>query len=204
LALDTTYKTIKKLPLYLVQNRPDVRVARYGLKSANARVGVAQKARYPSLSISLTGGVRSVLGTNWFNIPGSLLGSFIGGLTAPLFNGRQLKTQFKVAKLERDEAEINFQRTVYQAVVDIRNALISIDNLKKQLEISKEKVRVSQKGLKNSRMLFRSGYATYLEVITAQSEVLNAALNLVKAKANLLTARIQLYRALGGGWKHID
>jgi NodT family efflux transporter outer membrane factor (OMF) lipoprotein len=200
-ALDTTYQTAREMPLYLVQNRPDVRVARYGLKSANARVGVTQAARYPNLTISLSGGVSSVLGKNWFNVPGSLLGSIIGGLTAPIFNGRKLKTDFEVARLERDEAEINFQRTVYGAVVDIKNALISIDKLKKQLKIAKKKVNVSQKGLKNSRMLFRSGYATYLEVITAQSEVLNDALNLVKTKASLLTARIQLYRALGGGWK---
>ncbi len=201
LAKDTTYQHVNELPLYLVQNRPDVLIARYELKAANANVGVTQAARYPDLTISLSGGMDAVLAKNWFNIPGSLLGGFIGGLTAPVFNGRRLKTDFEVARLERDEAEIHFQHKVYKAVVDIQNALISIKKLKEQLRIAEEQQKVSQKAVESSRMLFRAGFATYLEVITAQGEALNSELELVKAKANLLTARIQLYRALGGGWK---
>ncbi len=200
-AMDSAYKRVSKLPLYLVQNRPDVLIARYELKAANAQVGVTQAARYPNLTISLSGGMNAVLAKNWFNIPGSLLGAFAGGLTAPIFNGRKLKTDFEVAKMERDEAEINFQREVYKAVTDIENSQISIKKLEEQLEIAKEQQKVSQKAVASSRMLFRAGFATYLEVITAQGEALNSELDLVKAKANLLTARIQLYRALGGGWK---
>src|SRR5699024_5640366 len=128
-ALDSTYQRVNELPLYLVQNRPDVVMARYALKAANANVGVTQAERYPDLTISLTGGVNSVLAKNWFNIPGSLLGGFIGGLTAPVFNSRQLKTNFEIAKLERDEAEIEFQRSVFAAIVDIRNSLLSIKKL---------------------------------------------------------------------------
>lgn len=200
-ALDTTYQEVMELPLYLVQNRPDVVVARYELKAANAHAGVSQRERYPNLTISLTGGVDALLSKNWFNIPGSLLGGLAGGLTAPIFNGRRLKTDFEVAKLERDEAEIDFQHTVYRAVIDIKNTLISIKKLKEQLKIAEEQQAVSQKAVESSRMLFRAGFATYLEVITAQGEALDSELNLVKAKANLLIQRIQLYRALGGGWK---
>src|SRR5699024_2808869 len=105
-SLDSTYKQVKKLPLYLVKNRPDVRIARYELTAANALVGVSQAARYPNLTISLSGGVSSVLAKNRFNVPGALLGDFIGGITAPILNGRELKTAFEVAKLQRDEAEI--------------------------------------------------------------------------------------------------
>lgn len=198
---DSSYNAVDSLPLYLVQNRPDVVMARYQLKAANANVGVTQAARYPNVTISLTGGVGAVLAKNWFNVPGSLLGGIVGGLTAPVLNGRQLKTDFEVAKLKRAEAEINFQRTVYGAIVDIKNSLIAIDKLTEQLAIAKEQQRVSEKAVESSRMLFRSGFATYLEVITAQGEALESELNLVKAKANLLTQRIQLYRALGGGWQ---
>ncbi len=200
-AMDTAYKAVDSFPLYLVQNRPDVLIARYQLKAANASVGVTQAARYPNLTISLSGGVSSVLAKNWFNIPGSLLGGIVGGLTAPILRGRQLKTDFEVAKLKREEAEINFQQSVYGAIVDIKNSLIAINKLTEQLAIAKEQQRVSEKAVESSRMLFRSGFATYLEVITAQGEALDSELNLVKAKANLLTERIQLYRALGGGWQ---
>lgn len=199
--LITDYQMVEKLPLYLVQNRPDVKIARYELKAANENVGIAQVARYPNLSISLEGGVESMLGVNWFNIPGSLLGSVVGGLTAPIFNARQLKTNYEVAKLKRDQAEISFQHNVYAAIVDIRNTMVSIQRLKERLEIAKHQEFISQKAVNSSRRLFRSGYATYLEVITSQSKALDAELNLVNTKTRLLLQYIQLYRALGGGWK---
>lgn len=198
---DSAYESVNELPLYLVQNRPDVQVSRYGLTAANARVGVTQAQRLPNLTISLEGGLESLLPQNWFNIPGSLLGSVAGGLTAPIFNGRQLKTQFEVAKLERDVAEIDFQRNVYEAVVDVKNTLVSLDRLEDQVEIAEVKQLVAQKALNNSRMLFQSGFADYLEVITAQGEAMDTELDLVTTKTNLLIARIQLYRALGGGWE---
>ena len=198
---DSTYAEVRKLPLYLVQNRPDVLMARYGLTAANASVGVAQAQRYPSLTISLEGGMDALLPQNWFNIPGSLLGGFVGGFTAPVFNGRKLKTDYEVARLQRDEAEIDFQRSVYEAVVDIKNTLIALNRLEDQLKIATVKQQVAEKAVENSRMLFRAGFATYLEVITAQGEALDSELDLVQAKANLLIERIQLYRALGGGWQ---
>ncbi len=197
---DSLYREVKELPLYLVQNRPDVIVSQYGLTAANARVGVTQAQRYPNLVISAEGGLESLLPQNWFNIPGSLFGQFIGGLALPLFNGRELKTEYEVALYERDEAEINFQRNVYEAIVDIRNTLISLDRLEEQLETAEVQQLVAQKALNNSRMLFSSGFADYLEVITAQSEALASELSLVQTKAALLNMRVQLYRALGGGW----
>ncbi len=198
--LDTSYQNVMEIPLYMVQNRPDVQVARYELKAANAQVGATQAAKYPSLNISLEGGTSSVLGKNWFNVPGALLGSVVGGLTAPILNGRELKTEFRVAQLQRKEAEIGFQHEVYKSIIDIKNALVSIKKLKEQLDIAEQQNKVSQKAVVSSRMLFRSGFATYLEVITAQGEALDSELNLAQARARLLTARIQLYRALGGGW----
>lgn len=195
------YGEVRTLPLYLVQNRPDVQVSLYGLTAANARVGVTQAQRLPNLTISAEGGLESLLPQNWFNIPGSLFGSIIGGLTAPIFNGRKLTTEFEVAKLERDKAEINFQRNVYRAIVDVRNTLVSLKRLEDQLDIAIKKQDVAQNALKSSRMLFQSGFADYLEVIRAQGEALDTELNLVTTKTNLLTARIHLYRALGGGWE---
>lgn len=200
-AISTTYEEVDSLPLYLVRNRPDVVVSRYQLRAANAELGVRQVERYPSLAISAEGGVESVLGKNWFNIPGSLLGGLIGNLTAPIFNNRELKTNFEVAKLERDEAEIDFQNEVYEAVMDVQNSLTSVDKLGDQLEIITEQQKESIKNVNSSRRLFRSGYADYLEVIRAQEEAFNNEIDLVQIKTNLLTARIELYRALGGGWE---
>jgi len=200
-ALEAAYKEIEGLPLYLVQNRPDVVMAKYRLQAANARVGVTQVERYPNLTISLSGGLDSQLGKNWFKVPGSLFGEFFGGLTAPIFNNKKLKTNFEIAKLKREEAEINFQRNVYSAVVDIQNTLVSLDKREEELRVAILQQEVARKSLQSAQMLFRSGFATYLEVITAQSDALDKELSLVQARTNLLMERIQLYRALGGGWR---
>lgn len=196
-----TDNIIQKLPLSLVQNRPDVMSAEYALMAANATVGVTQAYRFPQISIDVAGGMNGMLASNWFSIPGSLFGGIIGGITQPLFNKRKLKTDYEVAKLERDKAEIAFQKSVFQAVTETKNASISIQQIKDQLVIANEEVDVAQKGVRSAALLFRSGFATYLEVITAQSHELESELNLASLKEQLLSARVQLYRSLGGGWK---
>lgn len=189
------------VPLYLVSQRPDIQKAELELKAKNARVGVAQTNRYPSLTIDVTGGLNSMLGKNWFNIPGSLFGGIIGELSAPLFNKRKLKTDFEVAKIEREKAEIDLQKSVFGAITEVSDALITLETVKEQIEIAEEQVATSRLGVKQSNLLFNSGYANYIEIINAQKNMLDTELNLNKLKQNKLISRVKLYKALGGGWK---
>lgn len=189
------------VPLYMVRSRPDVREAELELKIKNANVGVTQVSRYPSLTIDLSGGVNSMLSGNWFSIPGSLFGSIVGGLTQPIFKNRKLKTAYEIAKLERTQAEIDFQKTVYTAINDVTDALIVLESLNEQLDIAEEQVSTSRLGIKQSNLLFNSGYATYLEIINTQRVALESELNLNKLKQNKLLARVKLYKSLGGGWQ---
>lgn len=189
------------VPLDLLRFRPDVRAAELDLRAANANVGVAQAYRYPALTLEATGGLNSMLTENWFNIPGALFGDFLGGLTQPIFKNRKLKTEYEVAKLERDKTEIAFQKSVLGAVNDVTNALKAIQMLNKRHDIGEQKVANSRLAVKNAALLFRSGLATYLEVITAQSNALESELDLVVLKQLRQNARIDLYRSLGGGWK---
>ena len=189
------------VPLQLLVNRPDVREAELALRAANARVGVAQSYRYPSLTIEASGGLNAMLPQNWFNIPGALFGGLISGVTQPVFAGRKLKTQHEIAKLERDKAEISFQRTVLDAVHEVTNSLVMIEKLNEQYAIGEQRVATAQLGVKNANLLFKSGEATYLEVITAQSNALTSELDLVSIKQEQLNAKVALYRAVGGGWK---
>ena len=189
------------VPLYLVSQRPDVQQAELELQARNARVGVAQTSRYPSLTIDVTGGLNSMLGKNWFNIPGSLFGGLIGELTAPVFNKRKLKTNFEVAKIEREKAELDLQKSIYTAITEVSDALITLETVKEQIEIAEEQVATSRLGVKQSNLLFNSGYANYIEIINAQKNMLDTELNLNKLKQNKLISRVKLYKALGGGWK---
>jgi len=189
------------IPLQLLQFRPDVKAAELELKTKNAIVGVAQANRYPSLKIDLLGGVNSMLGEYWFNIPGSLFGNLIVKTGAPLFNKRKLKTAYEIAKIERTKSEIDFQKTVFNAVNEVTNTLVSLQMTDEQIEIANEQVTTSRLGVKQSNLLFNSGYATYIEVINAQKNMLDNELNLNRLTLNKLQYRVQLYKALGGGWK---
>lgn len=189
-----------EIPLDVVRYRTDIKRAEYDLWSANAQVGVAQANQYPKLVIDLGIGVNSMLPVNWFNIPGSLFGSLIGNLTQPLFNKKRNKTAFEQAKLNREIKEIEVQKKVYGAIMEISNILTAMNALDEQIEIAEEQVLTSELTISQSNLLFNSGYATYLEVITAQRTALENELKLNNLKEKRLQMKIQMYRALGGGW----
>ena len=190
------------VPLQLLQNRPDI-------QSAELRIVVCQcqcrffntKQKYPSIKIDLGGGVNGMLPENWFNIPGALFGSVVGGITTPVFNKKKLRTNYKVAMIEREKTEINLQKTVHKAINEVTDALILIKTIDEQLEIAEEQVVNSSLAVRQSNLLFNSGCATYLEVINAQRSALENELNLNRIRKNKLAARVQLYKTLGGGWQ---
>ncbi len=187
-------------PISLIRNRPDIREAELSLMAANAQANVRQALLYPSFTIGGSMGIHAMLAKNWFNVPGALFGALAGGITQPVFQGRRLRTDLEVARLERDQAEIDLQRTVLEAVNEVTNYLVIVDKQKEQLDFAEQRVKNAQLAVKNANLLFKSGYATYLEVITAQGNALNSDLNLVRMKQNQMEAIIDLYRALGGGW----
>ncbi|MNK05938.1 Outer membrane protein OprM precursor [compost metagenome] len=186
-------------PSAMVSRRPDVKSAELSLTIANAKVGVAKASLYPSLSITASAGLNSFKASNWFNIPASLFGVVAGGITQPLIQGRQLKTQYELAKIEREKTVIQFRQSVLNAVSEVSDELVKIEKLKQQYDISKDKVNTLQQAVKNANLLFKSGMANYLEVITAQSNSLQSELELTTIKTAQLNATVELYRALGGG-----
>jgi multidrug efflux system outer membrane protein len=189
------------IPAAMVSRRPDVRSYEMALVSANARVGVAEASLYPTLSITASGGLNAYEFTKWFNIPKSLFATGLAGVTQPIFQRRALKTQFEVAKLQRDEAAITFRQSAYNAMGEVANALVQIDKLKTQYQLSADQVTLLNSAINNAELLYKSGMADYLEVITAQSNLLQAELSNATLQRDQLSAMVELYRALGGGWK---
>lgn len=189
------------IPSQLLSKRPDVKSAELAVKMANARVGITKAQLYPALTITASGGANSFELNNWFNLPASLFGSVAGGLTAPIFNSKKLRTQYEVAKVEREQSILQFKQTVLVAVGEVSNALVKIDKQEKRYAIANERVGTLQKSIANATLLFKNGMATYLEVIVAQSYLLQGELELAAIKKERLAANIELYRALGGGWQ---
>jgi NodT family efflux transporter outer membrane factor (OMF) lipoprotein len=189
------------LPASIVSRRPDVRSNEMALVAANAQVGVAQANMYPALNITAGGGWETFKASNWFEVPNSLFGLAAGSIAQPIFQRRQLRTQYEIAKLQREQAVIQFRQSVLQAVREISDALVQADKLKQQEEIATGQVDTLHHAIFNARLLFKSDLANYLEVITAQENALQAELNLASIQRQQLSAIVELYRALGGGWK---
>lgn len=189
------------LPIAMVSRRPDVRSNEMALRAANSQVGIAQANMYPALNLTAGGGLESFKASNWFNIPNSLFGIAAGTVAQPIFQRRRLRTQYEVAKLERDEAVIRFRQSVLQATSEVSDALVQIDKLKQQRDIAVSQTDTLQHAVNNSQLLFRADLANYLEVITAQENLLEAELNLASIQRQQLSAMVELYRSLGGGWK---
>lgn len=189
------------LPVALLKNRPEVIQAEYNLAKANALVGYTKSSMYPSLTISAQGGLDAIKASNWFITPASLFGVVASGLTQPLFQQRKLRTQYEIAKVEREKAVVRFRQTVTNAVGEVSDALVKRNKINERANILEQKVITLQKVTKNSKMLFENGLANYLEVILAQSNVLQSELELAAIKKSGLDATIDLYRAVGGGWR---
>ncbi len=188
------------VPAALVSRRPDVRSSELALTIANANVGITKASLYPSLVITAQGGLNTFTSSNWFNIPGSLFGLVGGGIVQPLFQRKQLKTQFELAKVDRERSVIQFRQSVLVAVGEVSDALGKMAKLKEQRVVVANRVNTLQQAIINANSLFRNGMATYLEVITAQSSVLQSELELASIKKGQLSAEVELYRSLGGGW----
>jgi len=189
------------IPAAMVSRRPDVRQQELVLLESNSIVGIAQASMYPALRITANGGVNSFKIDNWFQVPASLFGSILGGITQPIFQKRQLKTDLNVAKIQREKNVLAFRQSVLNAVGEVSDALVSNENLKLQEVKASEQVATLKDGIKSAELLYKGGMANYLEVITAQANSLQAELNLASIKRERLSSIVDLYRALGGGWK---
>lgn len=187
------------IPSAMVSRRPDVKSAELSLNIANAKVGIAKASMYPSLSITASGGLNSFKASNWFNIPASLFGIVAGGVTQPIFQRKQLKSQYEIAKIDREKVVLEFRQSVLNAVGEVSDELVKIEKLKLQYDISAKRVTTLHEAVKNANLLFKNGMASYLEVITAQSNSLQSELELAAIKTAQLNASVELYRSLGGG-----
>ena len=191
------------LPSALLDRRPDIREAEQNLVAANAEIGVAKAAFFPS--ISLTGTVGGAFGRS--NVFTSLMSSHTGiwsygaQLTQPIFTGGALKGNLRLAESEYQQALISYKQTIQQAFGDVSNALIAYQKYH-QVRVRQEKTVVDlQDSVNLSLSRYRGGITTYLEVLDGQRSLYSAELTLAQARGNEYQSLVQLYDALGGGWQ---
>lgn len=188
------------IPAQLLRNRPDVKAAEYQLINAFELTNVAKANFYPSLRIGASGGLQSLDIDELFSI-GSIFGSVVGSLIQPILNQRQIRTQHEVSLTNQQIAYLNYRKTILTAGREVSDALYSYDAQNKLIDIKRQEYESYNTATDFSQELVNYGMANYLEVIRAVENALNARLNYVDARYGRLTSVVQLYRALGGGWK---
>lgn len=198
--IETLYTT--GVPSRLLSNRPDVLVAEAAYRQAFEMTNVASASRYPSFTIGLSGGLQSLSLDNWFET-NSLFGSMVGGITAPVFNGKALKTQYEVSKLRQQQALLDYKQVLLTASKEVSDALYNYQAATDKIDIKQTQRDLLEQAVEDSQALLEAGYNnfSYLEVLTAQESVLNASLSLINERVAQLNSMVELYRALGGGWK---
>ena len=191
-------KLMAGVPLQLLENRPDVKMAEMTLAAAYYSTNQARAAFYPGLTITGTAGW-----TNGSNIsvsnPGVFLMQAMASLAQPIFNKGKLIANLKVTKVEEKIAQMNYQQTILKAGKEVSDALFLFDCQNKKLENDKVRVEQLNKAVIATKALFQSASATYLEVLTSQQSLLSAQLSEVADNFQRIQAVINLYSAVGGG-----
>ncbi len=202
-ALDQQMPAILKagLPSEMLQNRPDIQQAELEMAAAGADLLAAKTAFYPTLNLGAALGLQSFNAALLLEMPASLAYNGLGGLVAPLLNRRQLKAQLLQAETEQKMAYIQYEKVLVRSFIEAYNAMTMLDNIKKMIEIKNMEVALLRNAIVTSGELFRTGRASYLEVNTAQKNALQSQLELVSLKKMQFQALVELYRALGGGWR---
>lgn len=188
------------VPATLLRNRPDVIAAEYNLISNFEQTNVAKSNFYPTLKVTATGGLQSIDLKEWFSA-NSIFANVITGLTQPIFNQRQIKTKFEIAKANQEKAYLQFEQSLLTAGKEVSDALAQYNNETYKLTVREKQVDALNKATDYSDELLTYGLANYLEVLTVKDNALNAELSLIDNKFQQYKAIIQLYRALGGGWQ---
>ena len=188
------------LPSMLLERRPDIRAAEQQLRSANAQVGVAVANFFPQIGLtSFLGKVSPELSA--FTAGTANAWSVAANVTGPLFQGGALRAQYRQAKAAREQAQLQYEATALGAFQDVSNALISREKFASSRYQLEQTVAAYQESVQLSTQRYLAGTASYFEVLEAQQLLFPAETSLAQVEFNQLLVVVQLYQALGGGWK---
>jgi len=185
------------LPSDVLLNRPDVRQAEQQLIAANADIGAARAAFFPSITLTGSYGTASKTLDGLFD---HAAWSFIPQVTLPIFDAGRTRNNLRVSEAQRDIATAQYEKAVQSAFRDVADALAGRATLVEQLAAQRAQTEAETARFKLSNLLFTNGVASSLDQLDAQRSLFASQQALVQVKLALLQNRIAVYRALGGGW----
>ncbi len=187
-------------PAQLLANRPDVMQAEFSLMNAFELTNSAKAQFYPTLKLTGSGGFQSVDIDHLFSV-NSLFATVVAGLAQPILNKRAIQTNYDVSLANKETAYLNFRKTVLTAGKEVSDAIRVFSVQDQYIDLKQKELDAYKKSVDFSQELVNYGMANYLEVLNASVNSLNAELNISNAEYSKMKAAVELYQALGGGWK---
>jgi NodT family efflux transporter outer membrane factor (OMF) lipoprotein len=187
------------LPSQLLQRRPDVAVAERQAMSANAQIGLAESAFFPTLSLSASGGYQSSSFSKWLTAP-SRFWSLGPELAETIFDGGLRRAQTAQARAAYDAAAANYREVSLAAFQNVEDNLSGLRILEAESAAQADAVASAEEALKITLNQYRAGTVSYLNVITAQATAYSNERNAISIVGNRLTDSVALIEAIGGGW----
>lgn len=189
------------VPAQLLANRPDVREAEFQLRNKFELINVARTYFYPAITITGEAGLYSNNISSFFK-PGAFFANLIGGIMQPVFNNGLNKQRLKVAEANYEAAQYNFQQTLLTAGQEVSDALYQYQMVNEKANSRKEQITNLEKAVFfTSELLKYTSNTNYTDVLTSEQNLLAARQNAVNDRLQQLQAVVNLYAALGGGWK---
>ena len=188
------------LPSELVQRRPDILEAEHTLKAANANIGAARAAFFPTITLTASIGSTSSQLTKLFG-SGTGVWSFAPQITVPIFTAGQNKADLDAAKVSTRIDVANYQKAIQTAFREVADALVANSSYAEEIKEQTALITAQQRRYDLANLRYRQGDDTYLNVLSAQQDLYSAQQGQIQAQYNKLASQISLYKALGGGWK---
>jgi multidrug efflux system outer membrane protein len=188
------------LPSDLLARRPDILQAEALLRSETANIGAARAAFFPNISLTGSVGTASSALAGLFG-GGAGAWTFAASLLAPIFDGGANRANLDLATVERDIGVAQYQKAIQVAFREVADGLAARGTYTDELAARQRNEADQQRRIQLANMSYSNGIDSYLNVLTAQSDLYNAEIGVVSTRLNRLTSLVDLYRALGGGWR---
>jgi NodT family efflux transporter outer membrane factor (OMF) lipoprotein len=188
------------VPATLLERRPDIAAAQRRMIAANADIGVARAAYFPTLTLGAQGGFQSTGFSNWLSAPSSFWAIGPNALLS-VFDGGLRRAQVAQARAEFDASAANYRGTVVTAFQQVEDSLATLDHYHDATLDEKAAVDAAQRTLDFAMALYKQGATDYLTVVTSQTALLQTQLESLNLDTLQLSASVNLILALGGGWE---
>jgi multidrug efflux system outer membrane protein len=188
------------LPSELLERRPDISSAERSMAAANASIGVAKAAFFPTIQLNGLAGFESLNAGTLFNWS-SRLWAVGPSITLPLFEGGRLRASLRLSQATYEEMVANYRQSVLTGFSEVEDSLAAQALLANQYAAESEALVAARKQLEIVNNQYRDGLITYLEVATAESTELNVEFSATQLRGQQLVAAVTLVKTLGGGWQ---